>query len=568
METKKCKQCWIQFEITDSDLAFYDKVSPIFVWKKYQIPSPTLCPDCRQQRRLAWRNERNLYHNVCSFTEKPIISLYSKDKNVVAYHHDIYRSDKWDAIDYGRDFDFSRWFFEQFEELLNEAPLMATYNKRTENTEYGNNIIEDKDSYMVFLTFANENCYYGYTIGYCKNCVDCLWILQSQNCYECVKVQNCYECFWCVNCSECFNSRYLADCMGVDSSAFCIWLRNKKYHFLNKAYSKYEFKEILEKLKTNKVFLQKTKSDFEELKSETPVKANFIEQSEWCFGDYLENCKNCTDSFDLFMAEDCKYCYDGGNLADSMDTTFGGAPFTRAPAQLLYESYNSVNWYRMLFTCSMALFSKDMLYCESCDACENCFGCVSLRNKSYCILNKQYTQEEYENLVVKIIEHMQKKWEWWEFFPISTSLFAYNETDAQVYYPMSKEEVEAKWWKRFDQKDTTKVPENSQVVPTSELLDDIKDIDDEILNKVILCEVTGKPFRFIKQELDFYRKYDLPLPRRCRDQRHLDRMKFKHPRKLWDRSCQKCWSAIKTPFDSNYPGKVYCESCYNKEVYG
>ncbi|MBU1757666.1 hypothetical protein KKG31_00495 [Patescibacteria group bacterium] len=63
----------------------------------------------------------------------------------------------------------------------------------------------------------------------------------------------------------------------------------------------------------------------------------------------------------------------------------------------------------MLFTCSMALFSKDMLYCESCDACENCFGCVSLRNKSYCILNKQYTQEEYENLVVKIIEHMQKK---------------------------------------------------------------------------------------------------------------------------------------------------------------
>jgi hypothetical protein len=37
---------------------------------------------------------------------------------------------------------------------------------------------------------------------------------------------------------------------------------------------------------------------------------------------------------------------------------------------------------------------------------------VGLHDKSYCILNKQYTKEEYEELVPKIIEKMMKDDEW------------------------------------------------------------------------------------------------------------------------------------------------------------
>jgi hypothetical protein len=36
------------------------------------------------------------------------------------------------------------------------------------------------------------------------------------------------------------------------------------------------------------------------------------------------------------------------------------------------------------------------------------FGCIGLRNQQYCILNKQYTKEEYEKTVALIIEHMQQ----------------------------------------------------------------------------------------------------------------------------------------------------------------
>ena len=96
-------------------------------------------------------------------------------------------------------------------------------------------------------------------------------------------------------------------------------MRNKKHHFLNKAYSKSEYKEILQKLQQEKTFLAETQQAFAELKLHTPVNAHAIEQSEDSSGDYLDNCKNCIHCFDTIMAEDCRYCYDTANAADQMD---------------------------------------------------------------------------------------------------------------------------------------------------------------------------------------------------------------------------------------------------------
>jgi hypothetical protein len=92
---------------------------------KYLIPSPTLCPDCRQQRRLSFRNERKLYKRKCDFSGKDIISIYSPDKPYKVYDQEIWWSDKWEALDYGKEFDFSRTAFEQFDELMKEVPRLA-----------------------------------------------------------------------------------------------------------------------------------------------------------------------------------------------------------------------------------------------------------------------------------------------------------------------------------------------------------------------------------------------------------------------------------------------------------
>ena len=122
-------------------MEFYSKISPAFpsfgvtktrdgvvASKRYTIPPPTLCPDCRQQRRLTFRNERKLYKRKCDATGKDIVSNYSPDKPYTIYTQEYWWSDKWDAMSYGREFDFSRSAMEQMEELQKSVPVGNLYN--------------------------------------------------------------------------------------------------------------------------------------------------------------------------------------------------------------------------------------------------------------------------------------------------------------------------------------------------------------------------------------------------------------------------------------------------------
>src|SRR5438046_1733622 len=136
---RSCVQCSARFEITNADLAFYEQVSPVIGGEKYLLPPPTLCPGCRYQRRLTWRNERNLHRRTCSATGKSIVSIFSADKSwPPVYEQAYWWSDNWDPKSYGRNVDFSRPFFEQWAELFRAAPQLAMNNQLSENCEYTN----------------------------------------------------------------------------------------------------------------------------------------------------------------------------------------------------------------------------------------------------------------------------------------------------------------------------------------------------------------------------------------------------------------------------------------------
>jgi len=165
-----------------------------------------------------------------------------------------------------------------------------------------------------------------------------------------------------------------------------------------------------------------------------------------------------------------------------------------------------------------------------------------LRHKKYCILNRQYTQKEYESLVPKIIEVMQQTKEWGQFFPMSLSPFSYAETVAQDYFPSTQ-------GKKFDNlaKHEKKIDENEKYI-----------------KKCITCE---KHYKIITQELKFYEHHNLPLPQECPNCRHSDRIKNRNPRQLWQRSCAQCHAKIMTSFSPERPEMIYCENCYLKAVY-
>ncbi|MBI5622039.1 hypothetical protein HY933_04230 [Candidatus Falkowbacteria bacterium] len=229
---------------------------------------------------------------------------------------------------------------------------------------------------------------------------------------------------------------------------------------------------------------------------------------------------------------------------------------TKSCYQLQGSAYNNYSIF-----CSQNWKNSNNVYCDLCVGGGDCFGCVGLINYKYCILNKQYDKEEYERVVVKIIRHMQQTGEWGEFFPSILTPFAYNESVAYEYFPLTKEAVLAKGWRWRDEERKNYQPQ-IYVVP-----DKIGEVKDDILNSVLACIHCGKNYKIIPQELEYYRQYDICIPQQCPDCRHLSRMALRNPRKLFERQCDQCGRDLKTTYAPDRPETVYCEECYQKEIY-
>ena len=230
-------------------------------------------------------------------------------------------------------------------------------------------------------------------------------------------------------------------------------------------------------------------------------------------------------------------------IKDSYDIeTYGGVE----GSQRVYECQSvGRGTYNVAFGNNVYQKLLDARYCDICINSKNLFGCISLSHQQYCIFNKQYSQKEYEALILKIIKHMKKTGEWGEFFPTKYSPFPYNETVAQIHYPLTKKEAldRGYFWRAEDKKE-----HQSQ-----------KD--------TITCCVTGKNFKIQKAELDFYKKNNLPTPAKHPDQRYKERMAIRNPQKLWSRNCKKCNKEILTSYAPNRPEIIYCEKCYNQAIY-
>ncbi|MEK7218179.1 MAG: hypothetical protein AAB728_01800 [Patescibacteria group bacterium] len=555
-----CRQCSAIFEIAPSDLAFYEKVSPVFAGKKELIPPPTLCPECRMQRRCAFRNERRLYHRVCNGTGEAMVSAYSADKPLTVYANAVWWSDAWDGRDFGRPFDASILFSQQVAALMRDTPQISLLNVNSQNSAYTHNATYNKDCYMLFCGSFNEECLHCYWIQNSTSCVDCTSVRHSEQCYECNECFRCYDLKYSWNCSNCQSGWYLASCTGCTNCVGCAGLRNASYCWLNEQLTKDEYERRLRDFLVHPSRRADIARAQEVLYRRSPHPWSHQRMTEDCTGDFIYESQRCDNCFNARQSQDCRYCQFIADVKESRDVTFFGLP-----SELLYEINNfGLNSYHCLFS-SWGYGNRDVYYCHNAHYCSSCFGCVNIHHKAYCILNKQYTKEEYERLVPKIIEKMRADGEYGEFFPVTMSPFAYNETVAQEYFPMTKDEVEKRGWKWREETDD--VPKVSKVIPAAKLPDSIDDIPDDILHWAIECAITKRPFKIIKQELEFYRKMRLPVPRLHPDERHRKRMALRNPRKLWKRPCMKCGKEMETTYSPERPETVYCESCYLKEVY-
>ncbi len=558
-----CVHCSASFNIHDEDLTLLKQLSPTFGGKLYEIPPPTHCPDCRQQRRMALVNEFYLCPAECAMCHKKTLMQYSPEMGLTVYCRECWHSDKWDPLQYGQEFDFNRPFFDQFYELKKRVPVQALSQQGTMiNSDYTHQIGSCKNCYLIMHADFCENCYYGYGFKYNKYCVDGFYNLHSEFCYDCVDVYRCYGLKGSKDCITSSSSAFLRDCIGCKDCFLCVGLRQKQYCFRNEQLTKetYEKKMTEIDLGSHEQY-QRYKAELREVEKTHTFKEYQGQNLQNCVGNHLNNCKDCFFCFDCENVEGGRYAFQiVVGAKNVMDINQYGSN--------LQESYEcsivGENSYHLFFGIECHMSSSDLFYCWYMENCKNCFGCADMHHKQYCILNKQYTKEEYERLVPRIIEHMKSTGEWGEFLPISHSIFGYNKTSAQMYYPMTKEQVLAKDWK-WDDFEPEVVA--SKTIPASRLPDHIKDIPDDVLNWAITCEATGRPFKITPQELKFYRERGIPLPRRHPHQRHLDRFHLRNPRKFWNRACGSCQKPITTTWSPERLEKVLCEKCYEKVIY-
>jgi hypothetical protein len=552
-----CKQCSAPFKFTDEDQKFLKKVSPEFKGKTIPVPPPTLCPQCRVQRRLTCRNDRTFYKRKCDHTDEEFVSIYAPDSPYTVFRPSAWYGDGWDPMDDGRKFDFNRPFFDQFDDLMKDVPQLGIDIVNCENSEFCNYCGDDKSCYLDIAGEANEDCYFNLFIKYSKNCADSTFCYHSTLLYECIQCYNCYSCRHSMYLDDCSDCAFCYDCKGCKNCLLCTNLRNKEYCVLNKEHTKEEYEQKLKELNMGcNSSLKNVFGIWNKMRIENGIYRDmYTINCENCTGNNIKNAKNCHSSYNASDCEDCKYLYDVLDAKDCQD--------------LNYSLYKPEPSYELCSTLQMrhSAFCYASHYCDSCyygvmlNHCNDCFGCVALRHKKYCIFNKQYSKEEYEELVPKIIEHMVKNNEFGEFFPGAVSPFSYNETVAHEYYPLTEQiaqEREYKW--RHQEK---KAAQKQKI----EIPDCIVDVPESITEDVLLCRKCGKNYRIIPQELKLYKQLGVPVPHACPDCRHLDRFKLRNPRRLWNQSCKKCEKDIQSSYLPERPERVVCEGCYLKEVY-
>ena len=550
-----CKNCKNEFVIEKDDFSFYEKI---------KVPIPTCCPLCRKKRRFGHlMRVPKFFKKKCSapgHTEE-VITIYPPSSPHKIYDFDFYQSDNWDPLSYGREVDINKSFLEQFKNFFFEIPhLPLERDPNTVGCEYTLGGRNGKNNYYASMTYGTNDSQYCIDARFCKDVFDCNAINYCELCYETVGSDKCNKCFFVDYSENCVDSYFLYDCKNCFNCYFSYNLRNKSYVFKNEQLNREEYEKRMKNIDfSDRNEIQKQKKDFEQfIKNALRRNVHNINAVN-SLGDGLRETKNCFFCFRGSKGEDMKYSDIFLTSKSSMDV------LNFVDGENCYESvviFGSNNKF-----CMYCRFIESSEYCVECRNCFNCFGCIGLRNKEYHIFNKPFSKDEYLSKINEIKSKMLERGEYGYFFPLEMGLVPYQSSFGQRFFILDQNKAKKLNIPWYDEP-SSKLPD-AIFVDKNNLPIKIKDVVDDILGKIIICEENGKPFRYTHKELDFYRHMNLPLPSKSPWQRMQERTKRENGIILYPFLCPKCrevsWSIYSEKQQKEY--KIFCEKCYLKEIY-
>ncbi|MBP9763083.1 hypothetical protein KBD34_05750 [Patescibacteria group bacterium] len=456
---------------------------------------------------------------------------------------------------YARMVDLDRSFFDQWYEFSLSVPRPALLQDgKSENSDWSAYCATVKNEYYGYSSFAGENCLYC-EYGYLdKNCCDVTGSDRVEWSYDSVRCDDSSQLVWCERCTQSVN---LIFCLNCDNCQDCFGstnLRGKKNYFLNQPLSTEEYKKKISEIDLGDATIVAywKKRIQEEYWNTADRRALTLKSCEHCTGDDLIECKDTTgvslgnserlyDSFGTAQAKDCT------SLVSSVST------------ERCHYSQNIFGGYEVRFS-SFCTACLDVEYSELLTNCEHCFGCIGLTNKKFCIFNKQYTEEDYWKTVDLLKTKMLERGEYGEFFPYASAFIAYNSSNADIFFPLTKQEIERRGARWFDFAQHQALNPSSQTI--SVLPTKLADTTDAVLTQTFACEKSGRLYRIVKPELEWHRKFNLALPRLHPTIRRKQRSEEMYPLNFCAVTCPECGTSTETRIPLSRGYRILCETCY------
>lgn len=549
LQEKTCEDCGVGYSVMPEDLDMY---------AVHGVPAPARCPDCRFRYLLSFWNFGRFRIAKSALSGQNIITVIPETAPFPIISRSEFVAEEFEALEYGIDYDPSQSFFEQVRGLQAKVPHPHNLSNKNINSDWCDDVWESRECYLCRSLFQCEFVSYGYRIVRCKNSIDITYCFDSELCYDCLNCFKCYRVRHAVNSRDCIDSAFIFDCRGSSNLFMCHGLRNKQYCIYNEQYSKEDYFKKLEEFDTKTYTgLNNLKEEFRRvIREEALHRANLNIQCESSSGNFLNQDRNCYNCYFLEESENSRHVFRGIWNKDSIDC-IGGICEKSVMSVTDMQTYDVLSTYY----CVGCRYSG---YLDNCDECEYCFGCVGLRKKKYCILNKQYSKKDYEELRAQIVEDMKRRGEWGRYFPSSIAYSGYNNSIANAFFPLSRDNAEKlrhKW-------DDVNEPHYDSILPADDLPETIEEASDDITKSRILCPETKLSYNIAPRELAFYREQGIPLPRRHFDHRTFERFR---PMALMIRpqkgACNECKKEITHYYDPKLGyKKILCVECYQAKT--
>lgn len=548
--------CEGEFEINNEDITFL---------KMLKVPPPNFCPTCRRIRRTGYMGILQLFKRACDAPEhsESMISIFPAECPFPVYDYKYFIGEEFDPFSYGVEYQADESPVEVLYNLRKIFPVPSFLNRDpgSVNSEYSNGGRSTKNVYYAGGCFYSENVWYSSLVNKSKDVMDSRDLHKADHVYACMQSDNLYKTSFVYSSKDCTDSMFLFDCRNTNECFGCVGLRNAKHCVWNQQLSPDEYKEFMQSIypltrEKIKDFLDK----FKELIKTKPINASMNIGCENVDGVSLENCKNLSD---VNLAENSENVRHADGLLShntSMDVLFSGGN-----SSLLYSSVNVGSQSSHVKFSAYCKFCTNSEFIFNCKNVDNCFMCFGLQDKSYCILNKQYSKEEYHKIVDEIKVEMMKRGEYADGVGLEFSPQPYNFSHGTISYPLPDEQIIKLGG--FIASDPDINIGDMHVVSVADIPKTIEDTTDDILNVAIKCSVSGRSFKIIASELEFLRKMKIPIPE-VHPSIRIKNLFSSLPLGIKYRAnCNKCNKEMYSLFNPKDGYNLYCEKCYQQEVY-